>query len=111
MKSLEEAGKEMVTFNKNEKDTIEQLSGSISSAIAELLVENCNLSAKTQEKDKSLIQEDSGVTLTEEEIPIPAAPTERTPEQQTEGIQEDEIDLESMFEENMTQDDVVDARK
>ena len=111
MKSLEEAGKEMVTFNKNEKDTIEQLSGSIFSAIAELLVENCNLSAKTQEKDKSLIQEGSGVTLTEEEIPIPAAPTKRTPEQQTEGIQEDEIDLESMFEENMTQDDVVDARK
>ena len=111
MKSLEEAGKEMVTFNKNEKDTIEQLFGSISSAIAELLVENCNLSAKTQEKDKSLIQEGSGVTLTQEEIPIPAAPTERTPEQQTEGIQEDEIDLESMFEENMTQDDVVDVRK
>lgn len=97
MKSLEEAGKEMVTFNKNEKDTIEQLSSSISSAITESLVENYNLTAKTQEEDKSLIQEGSGVTPTEEEIPIPAEPTAKPPEQQTEVIQEEKIDLDSMF--------------
>ena len=104
MKSLEEAGKEMVTFNKGEKDTIEQLSSSISSAITESLFENYNLSTKTQEEDKSLIQEGSGVTPTEEEIPIPAEPTAKTPEQQTEVVQDEEIDFDDMFDMDLSQE-------